>query len=100
MKDTKLILIEGVTGSGKSTLAQFITRALTNQGTPCKWWYEEEKKHPLYIFHDQQSLQNVIDALSSGRYQQIIEAVLEQWQAFSQEAQSSEKVIIIDGCLF
>jgi len=100
MKDTKLILIEGISGSGKSTLAQFLTRAFTNQGIPCQWWYEEEKRHPLYIFNDQQSLQNVVEALSSGRYQQIIESVLEQWQIFSQEAQSSEKVIIIDGSLF
>jgi thymidylate kinase len=100
MKDTKLILIEGVSGSGKSTLAQFLTCVLTSQGIPCQWWYEEEKDHPLYTFHDQQSLQNVIDALSSGHHQQIIEAVLERWQAFSQEAQSSDKVTIIDGSLF
>jgi thymidylate kinase len=68
MKDTKLILIEGVSGSGKSTLAQFLTRVLTNQGISCQWRYEEEKDHPLYIFHDQQSLQNVIDALSSTNF--------------------------------
>ncbi|MHB8599997.1 MAG: P-loop domain-containing protein [Ktedonobacteraceae bacterium] len=98
--DTKLILIEGIPGSGKSTLAQFITHTLTRRGIVCKWWYEEEKDHPLYVFHDAKSLQQTIEALSDGRYHQIIEAALGRWQAFAQELQSSESVVILDGCLF
>jgi len=98
--DTKLILIEGIPGSGKSTLAQFITHTLTSRGIACQWWYEEEKDHPLYIFHDAKALQQTIEALSDGRYRQIIEAVLGKWQTFTQELQSSKSVVILDGCLF
>ncbi len=100
MRNIKLILIEGIPGSGKSTLAQFITHSLTHHSIPCQWWYEEEKDHPLYVFHDQTSQQHVIDALSNGRYHEVIDAVLEKWRLFSEKLQSSETVVILDGCLF
>jgi DNA replication protein DnaC len=82
MRNTKLILIEGIPGSGKSTLAQFIARTLTQQGIACQWWYEEEKAHPLYVFHDLASLQKTIEALNDGRYREVIEAALEKWKLF------------------
>jgi thymidylate kinase len=100
MRNTKLILLEGISGSGKSSLAQFIAHTLTRQGIACRWWYEEEKEHPLYVFHDSASLQDTVDALSDDRYRQVIEAALEQWKVFVQTCSSSEKVVILDGCLF
>jgi thymidylate kinase len=100
MQNTKLILLEGIPGSGKSTLAQFITQALIRQDIACQWWYEEEKNHPLYIFHDQTSLQDTIAALSDGHYRQVVASVLEQWKVFVQSIQSSETIVILDGCLF
>jgi thymidylate kinase len=100
VQNTKLILIEGIPGSGKSTLAQFVTHALTCSGIACRWCYEEEKDHPLYVFHDQASLQQTVDALTAGRYRQIIEAALVKWKEFSQRLQSSEAIVILDGCLF
>lgn len=100
LRNTKLILIEGIPGSGKSTLAQFIAQAFAHQNIACQWWYEEEKDHPLYVFHDQASLQRTIDDLSSGRYCEVIAAALEKWKAFVQKLQSSDKVVILDGCLF
>jgi len=100
MRNAKLILIEGIPGSGKSTLAQFIAHTLARQGIAGQWWYEEEKDHPLYVFHDQASLLHTIDALSSGRYREVMAAALEKWQAFAQKLQSSEAVAILDGCLF
>jgi len=100
MRDTKLILIEGIPGSGKSSLAQFIAHTLVHQGIACRWWYEEEKDHPLYVFHDQASLQHTIDALSDGRYREVMASALEKWKAFAQKLQSSETVVILDGCLF
>ncbi len=100
MRDTKLILIEGIPGSGKSSLAQFIAHTLAHQGIACRWWYEEENNHPLYVFHDQASLLHTIDALANGRYREVMAAALEKWKAFAQNSQSSETVVILDGCLF
>ena len=79
MRKTKLILIEGIPGSGKSTLAQFIAHTFTQRSIACQWWYEEEKDHPLYVFHDRVSLQHTIDALTDGHYDQIVKAALERW---------------------
>lgn len=100
MQKTLLLLIEGIPGSGKSTLAQFLTHTLTRSGVACRWWYEEEKGHPLYVFHDLASLQQTIDDLSAGRHQAVIEAALEKWRAFAQNLQTSEHIVILDGCLF
>lgn len=99
MRNTKLILIEGIPGSGKFTLAQFIAHTFTQQGISCQWWYEEEKDHPLYVFHDLVSLQHTIDTLTNGHYCQIVKAALKRWNVFTQEIQSSESVVILDGCL-
>lgn len=100
MQNTKLLLIEGIPGSGKSTLAQFLARTLTRQGTAYRWWYEEEKAHPLYVFHDLASLQETVQALNDGRYREVVEAALEKWRMFAAQLQSSETVGILDGCLF
>lgn len=67
MRATRLILIEGLPGSGKSTLAQFLAWALAHNGILCKWWYEEELGHPVYLFTDAASLQLVLGDLSAGR---------------------------------
>ena len=95
-----LILIEGLPGSGKSTLAHFLTRCFARQGIASRWWYEEESGHPLYLFHDQASLQQVFDELAAGNYRQVVDAVLEKWRALSRTIQTSRTVVIFDSCLF
>ncbi|GHO72829.1 hypothetical protein KSD_06000 [Ktedonobacter sp. SOSP1-85] len=100
MLKTQLILVEGIPGSGKSTLAQFLAHTLTCSGIACRWWYEEEKGHPLYVFHDLVSLQHTIDELSAGHYQVVVEAALEKWREFAQNLQISESIMILDGCLY
>lgn len=100
MNETKLILIEGIPGSGKSTTAQFLARWLGRMGIPHKWWYEEENGHPVYVFDDAESMQRVVDDLSNGNYRRVVEQALRRWESFSAAVQSSDKVILIDSCLF
>jgi thymidylate kinase len=95
-----LILIEGLPGSGKSTLAHFLIRHYAAQGIAARWWYEEEAAHPLYPFHDRASLQQVLDRLASGEYQQVIDGVLDKWQEFAHTLEASGAVVILDSCLF
>jgi hypothetical protein len=95
-----LILVEGIPGSGKSTTAQFLARRLARHGIPVKWWYEEEKAHPLYIFHDQASMQQVVTDLFSGNHQQVVQAALGKWRAFAEEVGSSEHLVMLESCLF
>lgn len=100
MKNTKLIMIEGIPGSGKSTTAQLISNILHSMGYKHKWWYEEEQGHPVYVYDDYKTMQKIIDDLSSGNYQKVIELALKRWNEFVADAQSSSEIIIVDSCLF
>ncbi len=100
MRTTQLILIEGISGSGKSTMAHYLSRQLTLHGIEHTWWYEEDKWHPLYPFHDAASMQQVLDTLATKNYGLVIDTALKLWQQFADTVQSSESVVILDGCLF
>lgn len=100
LRQTRLILIEGLPGSGKSTTADALTRLIADQGVPVRWWYEEDSQHPVYIFHDRPSLRRVIDALFRGEFNEVIQAALAQWRQFVAEAKRGDAIVIIDSCLF
>ncbi|WP_127529290.1 P-loop NTPase family protein [Paenibacillus kobensis] len=99
MVNTKLIMVEGIPGSGKSTTAQFISQVLNSRGYHHKWWYEEEKGHPVYIYDDYNSMQQVVDELTSGNYRDIMKKALIKWKEFVSSIQSSSEIIIVDSCL-
>lgn len=100
MPDCKLVFIEGIPGSGKSTAAQFIAHTFGSRNIPHKWWYEEEKGHPVYLFEDNESLRHVIENLSNGNYRQVVSKALARWEAFSKYVRESDEIIIVDSCLF
>ncbi|MFD1676135.1 hypothetical protein [Alicyclobacillus fodiniaquatilis] len=100
MRKTKLILIEGIPGSGKSSTAQYIMRCLAQAGTSCRWFYEEDLHHPVYIFDDEASMRSVIADLATGQFPKTINAAIARWRQFSIDVQSSDNVTVIDSCLF
>ncbi len=95
-----LILIEGLPGSGKSTMAHFLLRHLAVHDVPSTWWYEEVKGHPLYLFDDAPSVQRVLDDLAAGDFPHVIAAALDIWRQFTEAIQSSDRVVLLDSCLF
>jgi thymidylate kinase len=103
LKATKLILVDGVPGSGKSTMAQRLGRSLARAGVPHRWWYEGERGHPAYSFHDSAALAETLGHVFSGdaeRVQRVIEASLAQWRALAQTQTQSNEVLIFDGILY
>ncbi len=100
MRDTKLILIEGLPGAGKSTTAHFLARHLARQAIPHRWWYEEERGHPLAVFDDRASLRRVVEALSSGQHRPVVAAVLDRWRQLAARLRAADEIVLLDGCLF
>jgi thymidylate kinase len=100
LKNTKLILIEGIPGSGKSTTAQYISSKLRHKGYLHKWWYEEEQGHPIYVFDNYDKLKVIVDDLSDGNYKKIIEMALKRWEEFVESVKRSPEIIIVDSSLF
>jgi thymidylate kinase len=97
--NTKLICTEGIPGSGKSSSAQFLSRTLDQLGHRNKWWYEEVVGHPVYVYSDTASAIQIVNDLSNGNYRHVIVKALNRWEQFAEYVDSSDEVIIIDGCL-
>ncbi len=100
MRQTQLILVEGIPGSGKSTTSQFIAQRIEQQAIPVQWWYEEEAEHPLYVFRDNTGLQRVMNDLEAGRYETVIDDVLAKWRQLTERLQASNDTVVLESCLF
>ncbi|MFD1677678.1 hypothetical protein [Alicyclobacillus fodiniaquatilis] len=50
MRDTKLIILDGIPGSGKSTAGPMLADKLTNSNIPNRFYPETEENHPLCIY--------------------------------------------------
>ena len=97
MRSTRLILIEGIPGSGKSTTGQFLTARLAEQAVDVRWWYEEMKGHPLYIFDDEASMDAVVRDLFAGRFARVVEATLERWNQFAEWLCAFDGIVVLDS---
>jgi thymidylate kinase len=100
MRETRLILVEGLPGSGKSTTAHLLSRHLQSLDVSVRWWYEEEVGHPVYVFQDDTSLRQTLDDLNAGRFRVLIEAALAQWRQFVALLTASGEIGLIDSCLY
>ena len=91
MRDTNLILVEGMPGTGKSTVSQFIHLQLRAVGRRSCWWHEERHSHPLQLFYQPQRHATAAD---------YVEEAASLWQRFVDESRGQHEVIVLDGSLF
>jgi hypothetical protein len=94
----QLIFVDGIPGAGKSVLAQLIARRMRQAGQPVRWWYEEELGHPIFVFHDMATLEEVAGHLFSGKHEKVLAAALDKWRSFA--AQTTDATVVADGTFF
>ena len=103
MRETRLVLFEGIPGSGKSTAAWRLNRVLGQVGVAHTWWYEEAKGHPRHTYGDWPSFDRMLGEIFSGeaaRRRAVIDEVLERWGTMGESLARGEEVGILDGALF
>lgn len=47
MKETKLIIVTGISGAGKSTTSKAISKLYASNGIDSHWYHEEMADHPI-----------------------------------------------------
>ena len=102
MRDTKLVLFEGIPGSGKSTAAGRLHRACAQLGLPNQWWYEETKGNPLHTYHDWPSMDRELGDIFSGdaaRRGKVVESTLARWETLGTALADGRELGILDGML-
>ncbi|MGZ4107406.1 MAG: hypothetical protein ACXVDE_06690 [Tumebacillaceae bacterium] len=67
MRDTQLILVEGIPGSGKSTNSRFLSIQMERNGRPVTWYHEIAKKHPTCYLQEATLPLDVFEELTRGR---------------------------------
>jgi len=94
MINTKLIFVDGITGSGKSTTAHFLARQLEKNGIKTKWFYENEKDHPLY------NIEWNGDKNIHEYYLRNMLAYPNKWNDFINSIKDDDCVYIVESYLF
>lgn len=86
MRDTKLILIEGLPGAGKSTTTRYLQNALNRQGIECRGYLEDERPHPI----------DCLDFAIEG----LPERVIPLWENFVRQARKKPAITILESRLW
>ena len=90
MRESQIILVEGMPGTGKSSVAQFIDRQLRFNGAPSRWQHEERADHPVRLFYDSKRHKSWSDYIAEAE---------SMWLHFSQIVQLSDRVVVLDAAV-
>jgi thymidylate kinase len=73
MRDTKLILVDGLPGSGKTTTATWLASRLLSDGHAVALYPENHPEHPLYVEDVYEMMYDYFKIPRIHRQQQILE---------------------------
>jgi hypothetical protein len=90
VRDTNLILVEGMPGTGKSTVSQFIDLQLRAQGQASFWCHEERAGHPVRLFYASQR------HLSWSDY---CEEAASLWQNYARQLHARGQIAVLDASI-
>jgi len=96
MKDSKLVIVTGMSGTGKSSTSQQLSKQYEFNAIPCRWVHEEIDNHPI-----RKEGEFSIDRLDTeeGMRNNIAE-MLSRWRALVDEIIKSKLVYLMEGCFY
>jgi len=95
MKETKLIIISGVSGTGKSTTAKNLSIQLNLNRIPFVYLHEECVKHP--IRNREFSLAPIT---TIAGMQKNIEDIFKRWEKLVKRILAENKLYLLEACLY
>jgi len=98
MRDTQLVIVEGIMGSGKSMLSKSIARQLSNHHFPSKHIPERFSSHPTSVTITLTHWQKIWIEHTPKTF---IAQSLSNWQTFvTQATRSKRRIYVFDGQFF
>jgi hypothetical protein len=99
MKDTKLVLVEGLPGSGKTTTARWLVGALAARGARAQLLREDAPDHPLKVGGPLHPGGATTGAALFARYtvEGYAEESLARWAAFVGAAEAGGAVRVVEA---
>ncbi len=99
MRDTKLILVEGLPGSGKSTTTTYLAELLRQGGATVAAYLEKQPGHPLNVGGELHPSGRTIGDEFFRRYtiESFIDESVRRWQAMVSDAEQEATVNILDS---
>lgn len=96
MKDSKLVIVTGMSGTGKSSISQQLAKQYELNGVPCRWIHEEIEKHPI-----REEGEFAVDRLDTeeGMNHNVAE-MLSRWKALANKIAESDQVYVMEGCFY
>ena len=98
MKDTKLIIVTGMSGVGKSTSAQNLARLFQQNDISYTWYHEEMKDHPIRWINGGEF--TVGDLCSEEGMELNIADMFDRWTSLINKIMDIGGVHIMEGCLY
>jgi hypothetical protein len=102
MRDTQLILVEGLPGLGKTTTASWLAARLRAERLPARLYLESQPGHPINVGGDLHPAGDVTGERFFQRYgpADFIRESLQRWQAFVEDAQPANTISVLDSYPF
>lgn len=95
MLNTKLIIISGISGTGKSTTAKNLSYFLKMNKIKVEYLHEECIDHPI-----RSDEFNYGDITNIDDMDKNVEMMLNKWNSFKNIILQSEKIFLIEACLY
>lgn len=99
MRDTKLVLVEGLPGSGKSTTTTYLAELLRQRDVPVAAYLETAPGHPLNVGGELHPSGRTIGDEFFRRYtiESFVDESVQRWQAMVRAAEQEATVNILDS---